>query len=1167
MAAHIRALDWSMTPLGSTEQWPQSLKAIVDLMLASPSMMSLVWGADAIHLYNDSFTELLREHRTEALGRSAFDTFARSRDVFTADVAAGMAGKSARLLAQRYPVLREGQLQDAWFDVDYAPVRDDAGKVAGVLWTLKETTAQVLAERAIRDSEARHRLMIESWAQAVWETDAQGAIVADSPSWRGYTGQTMEQWLGYGWLDAIHPDDRLHVERQWRESMAAHSVVDAEFRLRAADGGWRWTNIRAAPVFDQAGRIEKWLGMNIDIDARKQAEAALQESEEKYRTVFESIDEGVTTLKAIFDDRGKPLNYRYLDNNPAVEKIFGFEWPIGKTVLDILPDVEYHWIETICDVARTGEPARTEFSVDGLNRWVSAYFSRVGEAGSHKVVAVYDDITERKRAEQALRESEERQAFLLKLSDALRLLADAGEIQATTTRLLGMHLGVDRAMYGEVAGEPGTETGVIRGQFVRPAGPGRASPAPFPDHFTFEVFGAEVMARRYSGQGLAVADVSADPEFNAAERAAWADVGVQAAIVAPLVKGSRLVAELGVHSERPRTWTEAEISLVHEVGERTWAAAERARAEAALRESEEKYRDLFEQIDEGFCIVEMLFDGDAPVDYRFMEVNPAFERQTDIVDAPGRLMRDIAPEHEQHWFDRFGEIARTGVPQRFEAPARQLGDRWYELNAFRVGEPGQRRVAIIFNDVTQRHRDTAALRESEERQRLTIELVPALLWSTSADGREVSLNERWAAYTGQGESNSQQGGWLAAIHPDDLAEARAAFEHAFATGEPLEGEQRIRKAGDGWRWHLVRQVPVRDSSGVVTRWFGAAVDIHESKLAQQALEKTELRLQSLIDGVPQLVWRAVDGGRWTWASPQWTSYTGQAEPDSHDHGWLEPVHPDDRARVLAVWEGAIERGEFHVDYRLCYQAESRYRWFQTRATPVRDQAGQITEWLGTSTDVDDLRRLQERQQVLLAELQHRVRNILAVTRSIISRSNDGERSTEDYVQHLQGRIATLARTQVLLTRSAGKPVDLEELIRDELIAQAAEEGQISLEGEEVAISPKSAEVLTLAIHELATNATKYGAFSRPSGRLEVRWRSEPRNGQDWLVIEWRERGVAIVDAVPRRQGFGSELISRRIPYELKGHGSFTLQPGGLESRIEFPLVAGESILQTDAGAR
>ena len=106
---------------------------------------------------------------------------------------------------------------------------------------------------------------------------------------------------------------------------------------------------------------------------------------------------------------------------------------------------------------------------------------------------------------------------------------------------------------------------------------------------------------------------------------------------------------------------------------------------------------------------------------------------------------------------------------------------------------------------------------------------------------------------------------------------RAAFERAFASGEPLERQQRIHKAGDGWRWHLVRHIPVRNADGLITRWFGAAVDIHESKLAEQALQATERRLQRLVEGVPQLVWRAEGAGRWTWASPQWTAFSWPCE--------------------------------------------------------------------------------------------------------------------------------------------------------------------------------------------------------------------------------------------------------------------------------------------------
>src|SRR5690348_9258165 len=210
--------------------------------------------------------------------------------------------------------------------------------------------------------------------------------------------------------------------------------------------------------------------------------------------------------------------------------------------------------------------------------------------------------------ESALRESEERQAFLPKLSDALRPLTDAAEIQSTTARMLGTHLNVDRAMYAEVDGERGAETGIVRGQYVRSTGDGEPPLFPFPKRFTYESFGAHTMAARNRGEPLVVADVVEDPAFSDAERDAWIAADVHAAIVAALAKGGRLAAELGVQCRGPRIWTVAEVELVEEVAERTWAAAERARAEAALRQSEEKYRTIFDSIDEGFALIEVILD-------------------------------------------------------------------------------------------------------------------------------------------------------------------------------------------------------------------------------------------------------------------------------------------------------------------------------------------------------------------------------------------------------------------------------------------------------------------------------------------------------------------------------------------------------------------------------
>jgi PAS domain S-box-containing protein len=135
---------------------------------------------------------------------------------------------------------------------------------------------------------------------------------------------------------------------------------------------------------------------------------------------------------------------------------------------------------------------------------------------------------------------------------------------------------------------------------------------------------------------------------------------------------------------------------------------ERKRAEEALRVSEEKYHTLFESIDEGFCIAEMIFDGAGePIDYRFLEVNPAFERHTGLHDAAGKRMRELEPRHEEHWFETYGRIALTGEPERFQNAAEHLGGRVFDVYAFRIGAPEERKVAILFTDITRR-------REAEE---------------------------------------------------------------------------------------------------------------------------------------------------------------------------------------------------------------------------------------------------------------------------------------------------------------------------------------------------------------------------------------------------------------------------------------------------------------------
>jgi PAS domain S-box-containing protein len=154
-----------------------------------------------------------------------------------------------------------------------------------------------------------------------------------------------------------------------------------------------------------------------------------------------------------------------------------------------------------------------------------------------------------------------------------------------------------------------------------------------------------------------------------------------------------------------------QLHLRKAVLERDTAMSRQQEGDRRRYESEEQYRLLFEAIEDGFCIVEMKFDGNVPVDYRFVEINPAFEAQTGLVDAQGKWMRELAPNHEQHWFDIYGGVALSGEPVRFEHVAKELGERWFDVHAFRVGDADSRRVGILFTDKSER-------KEAEDLKRL-----------------------------------------------------------------------------------------------------------------------------------------------------------------------------------------------------------------------------------------------------------------------------------------------------------------------------------------------------------------------------------------------------------------------------------------------------------------
>jgi two-component system CheB/CheR fusion protein len=228
--------------------------------------------------------------------------------------------------------------------------------------------------------------------------------------------------------------------------------------------------------------------------------------------------------------------------------------------------------------------------------------------------------------------------------------------------------------------------------------------------------------------------------------------------------------------------------------------------------------------------------------------------------------------------------------------------------------------------------------------------------------------------------------------------------------------------------------------------------------------------------------------------------------------------------------------------------------YSVRILPYRSIENFIAGVVVSFIDVTAITRAEERQHLLLAELQHRVRNTLAVVRSIARRSADTSTTVEDYAAHLDGRLNAFARTQAMVTRDPAGGVDLEYLVVEELLSYHAREGeQLRISGPRVRFQPKAAESLALAIHELATNAIKYGALSRPSGKVDVVWRIDKDADPPRLVFDWRERGGPAVEPT-RHKGFGTELLERTLTFEFKGKTTLDYAHSGLQCTIVIPLT-------------
>lgn len=407
-------------------------------------------------------------------------------------------------------------------------------------------------------------------------------------------------------------------------------------------------------------------------------------SEERYRNLFETMRQGYIENELIRDADGRAVDFLTLVANPQFERLTGYPTAdaVGRTAREIVGDLNPVWLETYDRVVRTGEPERFEREEPAFGRWfeVQAY-----PLAGDRFAILYDDITERRRAELALRESEERQAFLLELSDALRPLADVEAIRSAACGRLGKHLGASRVYYVDY--DPAAGVGRVGNDYRLPGLPSLAGEYPFePFKWTYE--------RISNGVTWVVPDVGTDTELPAAERDFFQAQGVASWINVPLAKDGVLEAALCVVQAEPRQWTADQTILAEGVAERLWAAIQRGHADDARRESEAQTRELA-AIDRSEAQFRVLVRG--VTDYAIYMIS--LDGLVSSWNLGAQRIKGYAPEEiiGRHFSTFYSEEDRaTGLPQRGLDTARREGR--FETEGWRVRKDGTRFLAHVVID-------------------------------------------------------------------------------------------------------------------------------------------------------------------------------------------------------------------------------------------------------------------------------------------------------------------------------------------------------------------------------------------------------------------------------------------------------------------------------------
>ncbi len=444
---------------------------------------------------------------------------------------------------------------------------------------------------------------------------------------------------------------------------------------------------------------------------------------------------------------------------------------------------------------------------------------------------------------------------------------------------------------------------------------------------------------------------------------------------------------------------------------------------------------------------------------------------------------------------------------------------------------------------------------AEESFASVAEHAPAMLWRGDAAGKCVYLNRAQRAFWGVPPDQVDSFTWSSTLLAEDAHLVFEPFSRGMSRHESFKCEARYRRFDGEIRILATHAEPRFDAAGVFTGMIGVNVDVTDERRAQAELEESEARMRALADNLPlgmiyQIVRDENGERRFSFVSSRCKELNGVEPADAiADPSLLHSqiLEEDREAFAAAEADAFAALRPFEAEARI-RKPNGEIRWYKVASAPRTLSDGSIV-WDGVQVDIHDAKMAEERRRLLMTEMGHRIKNNLSTVLSIAAQTGRSAKSYQDFSTSFKARLIALAKSHDLLLRDASDSVDVRDILESELRPYSAEActRSLMLDGAPMRLPARAAVALTLVVHELATNAAKYGAYASPGGAIDVAWRL----GEDGMArMSWRERGGPAVTA-PEKLGFGSRLIESVVRGELDGALAPRFAPDGFEADLTF----------------